>query len=60
MSNNTQEKFHYTRDLEKQVIALQEALQRCQSKINILEKDLKVVTDERDAWKERACNLQSN
>jgi len=64
---NTQEKFHYARDLEKQVVTLKETIKRCLSKINemdsnqtLLEKDLEVVTDERDAWKERACNLQSN
>ena len=63
----TQEKFEHTRGLEKQIVTLQATIKRCLSKINEMdrtqtfsERDLEVVTNERDAWKERACDLQSN
>mgnify|MGYP003667069150 CR=1 FL=1 len=63
----TQEKFEHTRDLEKQVVTLQATIKRCLSKINEMdrtqtfsERDLEVVTNERDSWKDKACELQLN
>jgi len=59
--------FQYTRNLEKQVTELQAALLRCLTEIrekdkNITssEKNLEIVTDERDSWKDKACELQLN
>ena len=59
--------FQYTRNLEKQVTELQATLLRCLAEIrekdkNITssEKNLEIVTDERDSWKDKACELQLN
>jgi len=54
----TQTKFEYSRALEKQVIELQLVVQRLLTDVRSMEKDIVNLTIERDAWMERACDLQ--
>ena len=63
MTNN--QKFQYTRDLEKQAIALRNTVARLLSDARSLELDVEIARGERDAvidlcdaWKEKACDLQ--
>ena len=57
--------FEYTRDLEKQVITLQNTIARLLSDVRSLELDTEIaegerdaILIERDAWMGRACDLQ--
>jgi len=52
------QKFQHTRGLEKQVRDLQAVVQRLLFDAKSMEKDTINLTIERDAWKERACDLQ--
>lgn len=62
----TQEKFEHTRGLEKQVQELQIALQerlaelrKAESFYLLAEKQIELLKESRDAWREKACDLQS-
>ncbi len=62
----TQEKFEHTRGLEKQVQELQIALQerlaelrKAESFYLSAEKEIELLKESRDAWREKACDLQS-
>ena len=62
----TQEKFEHTRALEKQVQELQIALQerlaelrKAESFYLLAEKQIELLKESRDAWREKACDLQS-
>ena len=50
--------FEYTRDLEKQAIALRNTVARLLSDARSLELDVEIARGERDSWRERACDLQ--
>jgi|5B_taG_2_1085324.scaffolds.fasta_scaffold05618_6 hypothetical protein len=52
------QKFQHTRGLEKQVRDLQAVVKRLLSDADSMEKNITNLTIERDAWKERACDLQ--
>ncbi len=63
MTNN--QKFQYTRALEKQAIELRNTVARLLSDARSLELDVEIargerdaILIERDAWMERACDLQ--
>jgi hypothetical protein len=63
----TQEKFEHTRGLEKQVQELQIALKerladlrKAESFYLSAEKEIELLKESRDAWRERACDLQSS
>tara|TARA_R110000796_G_C14428284_1_gene420795 strand:+ start:642 stop:833 length:192 start_codon:yes stop_codon:yes gene_type:complete len=58
--------FNYTRELEKQVLEQQETIARLLSDIrskndaeDYLEKNIQHLSTERDAWRRKACDLQS-
>tara|TARA_R110000782_G_scaffold238361_1_gene324755 strand:- start:277 stop:495 length:219 start_codon:yes stop_codon:yes gene_type:complete len=69
----TQEKFENTRGLEKQVQELQIALQErlvdlrkaesfylsAEKRIGDANQEMKLLKESRDAWREKACDLQS-
>tara|TARA_R110000744_G_scaffold132704_1_gene240933 strand:- start:238 stop:435 length:198 start_codon:yes stop_codon:yes gene_type:complete len=62
----TQDKLQYTRGLEKQIqdlkIALQERLaelRKAESFYLSAEKQIELLKESRDAWREKACDLQS-
>jgi hypothetical protein len=62
----TQDKLQYTRGLEKQIqdlkIALQERLadlRKAESFHLSAEKGIELLKESRDAWREKACDLQS-
>lgn len=57
--------FEYTRDLEKQVITLQNTVAKLLSDVRSLESEADIsiglcdaILIERNAWMERACDLQ--
>lgn len=52
------QKFQHTRGLEKQVRDLQAVVKRLLSDADSMKKNITNLTTERDAWKERACDLQ--
>lgn len=63
----TQEKFEHTRGLEKQVQELQIALQerlaelrKAESFYLLAEKQIELLKESRDAWREKACDFQFN
>jgi hypothetical protein len=69
----TQDKLQYTRGLEKQIqdlkIALQERLAdlrkaesfhlSAEKRIGDANQEMKLLKESRDAWREKACDLQS-
>lgn len=69
----TQEKFEHTRGLEKQIkdlkIALKNALERerksedlaerRRTDMSLQEKEIELLMKSRDAWRQKACDLQS-
>ena len=61
----TQDKFQYTRELEKEARTLKNTIARLLDDVRSLELDLEIAQGERDAvidlcdaWKEKACDLQ--
>ncbi len=53
-----QDKFEYTRELERETKTLRNTIARLLDEVKSLKLDLEITKGECDAWKEKACDLQ--